>query len=177
MDKLEYKGEIYVRRRDKWTDSRNMVVSEGMQKELNAEFVRQLDMGALSVDECVQYGDRFKGGGSNGLALRFYEAASENADFKTMSYILPRMASCYRKIGQPQKAIDIMSYASDTFGSTMITPALLTSAGAAYCDLEDYKRARKCCDRALAALNGNSSEELSLVYKRIEKETKLKQPS
>ena len=55
----------------------------------------------------------------------------------------------------------------------MITPALLTSAAAAYCDLGDYDRAKKCCDRAFAQLNGKRNGELSAVYGRIKKESHI----
>lgn len=167
-----YNGKIYTRRNDKWADSNNFIVYEGLQRDLNKEYARQLDPSSMSLDECVANGDKFKQSGSNGLALKFYEEAVKKADYKTMAYILPRITSCYRKSGQPQRAIDILTYASNTFGKHMVTPALLTSAAAAYCDLEDYARAKKCCDRAYAAGNGNHSGELSLVYKRINKATK-----
>lgn len=167
MDKLLYEGKTYTRQSEKWLDARNMVVHEGLQRDLNKEFSRQLDPATLSLEDCISHGDKFKNSGSAGLALKFYEEAVEKADYRVMSYILPRMTSCYRKNGQPQKAIDILSYASKTFGADMVTPALLTSAAAAYCDIGDYARAKKCCDRAYAASNGKHSDELSLVYKRI----------
>ena len=174
MDTLIYKGQTYRRNAEKWFDSRNMIVHEGLQRELNIEYARNLDPADLSLRDCILHGDKFKNSGSNALALRFYEEAIEKADYSAMAYILPRITSCYRKSGQPQKAIDILAYASDTFGSNMVTPALLTSAAAAYCDLGDYTRAQKCCNRAYAAGNGKHSDELSLVYKRIQKRFKKK---
>ena len=101
----------------------------------------------------------------------YFDDAIEKADSTAMAYILPRITSCYRKSGRPQKAIDILTYASKTFGRSMITPVLLTSAAAAYCDIEDYERAKRCCDRAYAESNGMHSDELSLVYKRIKRAT------
>ena len=172
MDILVFEGQTYTRRNEKWVDSRHMVVHEGLQKDLNREYAKQLDPSDLSLEECIEHGDRFKKSSSIGLALKFYEAAVEKADRNTMAYILPRMTSCYRQNGMPQKAIDILTYASDTFGRDMVTPVLLTSVAGAYCDLGDYARAQKCCDRAYAQSDGESSCELSLVYKRIEKATK-----
>jgi hypothetical protein len=61
------------------------------------------------------------------------------------------MTSCYRQTGQAQKAIDILAEATKRFGQSMVTSALLTSVAAAYCDLGDYIRAKKCCDRAYAS--------------------------
>lgn len=171
MDTLVFDGKTYTRQSDKWVDSRHTIVHEGLQKDLNREYAKQLEPATLSVKECIAHGDRFKNSSSTGLALKFYEEASMRADRITMAYILPRMTSCYRQNGMPQKAIDILEYASKTFGRDIVTPVLLTSVAGAYCDLGDYARAKKCCDRAYAQLNGKRSDELSLVYKRIQKAT------
>ena len=50
--------------------------------------------------------------------------------------------------------------------------ATLTSIAAAYCDLEEYEKARQFCDIAYAEQGGGTGikTELSLVYQRIEKE-------
>ncbi len=172
MESLEYEGTRYTRRNGKWADSFGIVACEKIQRELNRQYAEGIDPVTLSLDECVKEGDKFKSSGSVGLALKFYEYAVNRADKAMLSYILPRITSCYRRSGQPQKAIDVLTYANQTFGSDMVTPALLTSAGAAYCDLKDYKRALKCCNKAYAMRNGQADEELSLVYNRIEKETR-----
>ena len=166
MDIIIYNGETYKRRKDKWADSSGLIAHDGLQDDLNKAYAQQLDPNTLPLDDCIAQGDSFKKSSSYSLALKFYEAAVEKADFKTMSYILPRMTSCYRKIGQPQKSIDILTYASKTFGKEMITSALLTSAAAAYCDLGDSLHATLCYNKAYA--KGGNSDELSLVYKRIQ---------
>ena len=171
MDTLVFKGQTYTRRNEKWVDSQSMVAPEGLQKDLNREFAKQLNPSLLSLVECVAHGDRFKNSSSTGLALKFYEEAVKKADRNAMAYILPRITSCYRQNGMPQKAIDILAYASNTFGKDMVTPVLLTSVAGAYFDLGDYARAKKCCDRAYAQINGKRSDKLSLVYKRIKKAT------
>lgn len=169
MDIIELEGKTYTRRNEKWVDSRGYVVCESLQKDLNREYARTVDPNDLSLKDCVAEGDKFKNSSSIGLALRFYENAIDRADAVTMAYILPRITSCYRKNGQPQKAIDVLAYANNMFGKQMVTATLLTSVAAAYCDLGDYARAKKCCDRAFAASNGKASDELSLVYERIKK--------
>lgn len=171
MDAMEFEGRNYTRRKEKWVDSGGLVVCESLQKDLNREYAKTVDPKKLSLEECLAEGDKFKNSSSIGLALKFYEEAVERADAVTMAYILPRITSCYRKNGQPQKAIDMLAYANKTFGKHMVTPTLLTSVAAAYCDLEDYARAKKCCDRAFAAMKGKTSDELSLVYGRIKKAT------
>lgn len=170
METLIFEGETYRRSNGRWVNSRQMVVHEGLQRDLNKVFARELDATKLSMEECITEGDKFKQSGSAFLALKFYEQASLNADRTTMAYLLPRMTSCYRQAGQAQKAIDILTTASLKYGKGMVTPALLTSAAAAYCDLKDYVRAKKCCDRAYAS-GGRGNEELSSVYNRIQKET------
>ena len=37
--------------------------------------------------------------------------------------------------------------------------------------LDEYAKAKKCCNRAYAALQGTKSDELSAVYKRVKKES------
>lgn len=171
MDILEFEGKTYTRRNGKWVDSKGFIVCLSLQQDLNKKHAKTVDPSKLSLEDCVSEGDKFKNSSSIGLALRFYEEALGRADAVTMAYILPRMTSCYRKSGQPQKAIDVLTYASRTFGQQMVTPVLLTSVAAAYCDLGDYTRAKKCCDRASASPKGKASEELSLVYKKIKMES------
>lgn len=170
MDSLVFEGNTYTRSHGKWVDSQHIIVHEGLQNDLNKAYAKQLDVNTLSLDACLTYGDSFKDSGSAFLALKFYEQAALLADQATMAYILPRMTSCYRKIGQAQKAIDLLAIAARKFGQQMVTPPLLTSVAAAYCDLGDYLRAKKCCDRAYAS-SGKNSAELFLVYKRIRSKT------
>ena len=66
--------------------------------------------------------------------------------------------------------IDFLTYASKKYGPDIISVPLLTSAAAAYCDMGDYVRARQCCNRAYFHSNKNPSNELRMVYKRIESE-------
>lgn len=86
--------------------------------------------------------------------------------------VFPIITSCYRALGQPQKAIDFWMQYKRIF-STCLTVPLLTSLAAAYCDVGNYVLARKCADRAYALQDGSLGykSELSLVYRRIAKET------
>ncbi len=171
MDKLLYKEKIYTRQRGKWIENSGMVVHEALQKELNYEFAKQLDPQLMTVDDCIAFGDEFKSSTSVWLALKFYEAAIKRADNITMKHILPRITSCYRVNGQPQKAIDIFAYANKKFGQKVVSHHLLTSIAAAYCDLKNYANAKKCCDKAYIEAGKKTTQELSLVYARIKKET------
>ena len=57
------------------------------------------------------------------------------------------------------------------FGEPRASHVFLVSVAAAYCDIGDYDSAKKCCNKAYAKLNGQHNDELSLVYKRIQKAT------
>ena len=172
MDILEYNGKMYKRQGQKWSDMDGCIVYDILQVELNAKYIETIDLPSLTLQEIIEHGDKFKNSSSYGYALRFYEHAAKEANENDLAYILPRMTSCYRLQGQPKKAIDILSFAKSKYGAKMITPVLLTSAAAAYCDLEDYENAKKCCNRAYAALGGKSSGELASVYARIKKNRK-----
>ena len=173
MDVVEYEGVSYHRSSAKWVDSSGLTVSGILQDKLNAAFAKTLNPSDMSVSDLLKHGDRFKGSGNTGLAIQYYEIASQQASERDLAYILPRLTSCYRIRGCPQEAIDILVFASKKYGQKMITSALLTSAAAAYCDLGDYGRAKKCCDRAFAQGNGRCEGELRAVYGRIKKESHI----
>lgn len=173
MDIITYEGKRYWRSSAKWADKDGIIVHERLQEKLNAMFLRTLDPTQMKMEELLSYGDKFKNSGSPGAAIRFFETASLQADKSELAYILPRLTSCYRIQGSPQKAIDILSFASKKYGEQMITPALLVSAAAAYCDLNQYELAKKAYDRAFAKLNGKATDELRAVYGRIRKESNI----
>lgn len=86
--------------------------------------------------------------------------------------MLPILTSMYRLTGQPRRAIDEAERYVAYYGVQYTAP-LLTSVAAAYCDLGDYENAKKFAGRAYAKQGGNIGEEneLSLVYKRIQRLT------
>lgn len=171
MEQIEYNGVCYLKRGQWWVASGGLI-DESIQDKLNELYAKTLDYSKLTVPEAIKLGDDFKLSSTLGLAIQCYEKATECADEQQLAYILPRITSCYRKQGNPQKVIDMMSFASRKYGKRLITVALLTSAGAAYCDLGEYTLAKKTCDRAYRLANGNVDDSLRLVYKRIEKETR-----
>ena len=166
---LEFEGQIYFLRKEHWTDYRGIVVPQYLQRELSSLYAKTLDLTALSVSQIIEYADNFKENQAYVLAIHYYEYAVNICEKDQISYVLPRITSCYRKIGKPQKVIDILSYSSNKFGKSVVSCMLLTSAAAAYCDMGDHENALKCCNRAYAS-GAKGNEELSLVYKRIKKE-------
>ena len=172
MDTLEYNGEVYTRRNAKWVDSRNLAVCENLQKFLNHLYLEKLDYSKYTVDELVAEGDKFKESTSYTSAIKFYEKALEDCDEVTYKYILPRITSCYRKNHMPRKVIDLFAETKRKFGTDFITPVLLTSVAAAYCDLQEYENALRCCRWAYKTF-GKFEPSLSNVWARIKKESGL----
>ena len=172
MDTLEYNGEVYTRRNAKWFDSRHLVVYENLQQTLNRLYLENLDYSGYTVDKLVEEGDKFKESTSYTSAIKFYEKALEDCDEVTYKYILPRITSCYRKNHMPRKVIDLFTETKRMFGTDFITPVLLTSVAAAYCDLQEYENALRCCKWAYKTF-GEFNPNLSSVWARIKKESGL----
>lgn len=169
MEIIEYSGQTYYRYTNKWVDKNNMVVHQSLQFELNSLFAASLDLSGMNPWKLIEEGDKYKEDESYILAIRFYEEAIETCDAKTLKYILPRISSCYRKAKSPQKAINLFAETKSKYGVEMLTPVLLTTAAAAYCDMLEYEKAKICAEKAKKALRGEFSIELNLVETRIKK--------
>ncbi len=173
----DYQGKKYTLRGNKWVDENYMVAPSSIQSELNhlnfsEEVLNETDIGKL-----IEYGDRYKNSSSIALAIKCYRSAIELAELKNeneIRYILPRLTSCLRDQGKPDVVIEIFSSVKKKYGKMIFNPALLTSVAAAYCDLQEYGNAKKCCDHAFALSGGKASGELMSVYSRIKKETNSK---
>lgn len=167
MNSLEYNGISYKHINGFWVDDDGIILPTAMQNKLNSLFARSLDLSSMTVKEIIEFGDEFRDSSSFSLANKCYEHAAKSASKEALTYLLPRMTSCYRSQGMPQKAIDILTFASKKYGQDIISVPMLTSAAAAYCDMSDYKKALKCCNRAYRKSNNNPNEELKAVYGRI----------
>ena len=173
LERIEYNGEVYRRTNAKWVDSRNITVHESLQRTLNRLYLETVDYSSYSVEELVKEGDRLKESSSYQSAIAFYEKATLECDEKTLNYILPRITSCYRKCNMPRKVIELFSLTRSKYGTGFITPVLLTSVAAAYCDLKEYENALRCCKWAYRNFGGEFSSSLSNVWARIKKESGL----
>ena len=142
-----------------------------LQIELDEEYFKTLDFSRYNAWQRIQEGDKYKQGTAYRHAIVFYEHAVTVSDEKTLAYILPRITSCYRHMHTPQKAIELFSFAKNKYGEDFITPVLLTSVAAAYCDLYEYENAMRCCRWAFSRFGGERHDELWNVYARIQKET------
>lgn len=171
MIEIVHNGKTYTRNNSKWVDADFMVVHEALQRQLNQIYFQSIDFSSYSLYDLISEGDKFKASYTYDAAIVFYEKAIEQCDEEDLKYILPRITSCYRQEKRPKKAIEVLSYAKAKYGEDMITPALLTSVAAAYCDLQEYENAMRCCKWAYKRYGGDADLSLSLVLARIKKET------
>ena len=173
MDVLTYEGKKYTRNGEKWVDSDSLAVPQYLQKILNTLYSRDLNIDSLSYNECKEEGDKCKKTESYALAVKYYEKALEKAHSSwPIARILPRLTSCYRKLGKPEKVIEVLAYAKGECGEEIISEALLTSAAAAYCDMNEPENALKCCRWAYSVLKIKTDEfspELANVFERANK--------
>ena len=173
MAEIVYNGKTYRRNNSKWVDRDCMVVHEALQRELNQMYLQTMDFSSYSVKDLVAEGDKFKASYTYDYAIAFYENAIKICDKETLKYILPRITSCYRSEKNPKQAIELFVYAKRKYGEDFITPVLLTSVAAAYCDTKEYENALRCCRWAYKRFEGNVDPNLSSVYARIKKESGL----
>ena len=173
MAQLIYEGRTYTRNNSKWVDRDCFVVNETLQRILNKLYEQTLDFSQYSLSDLITEGDKFKASYTYDTAIMFYEKAVEKCDEETLKYILPRITSCYRHEKRPKKAIELFSYAKSKYGEDFITPVLLTSVAAAYCDLKEYENALRCCRWAYKRFDGETDPNLRLVFMRIKKESGL----
>ena len=173
MAEVVYDGKTYTRNNSKWIDRDCMVVHETLQRELNRLYLATLDLSLYSLKDLISEGDNFKDSYTYDYAIAFYEKSVELCDEETLKYILPRITSCYRHNKMPKKAIELFAFAKGKYGEDFITPVLLTSVAAAYCDLQEYENALRCCRWAYKRFGGDFDQSLSNVFSRIKKESGL----
>ena len=169
----EYNGKTYYRNNSKWVDSDSLSVPAYLQHILNTLALGSEDISDMSYADAKREGDKLKASESYELAVKYYERAIKATDSPgRTARILPRISSCYRKLGRPRRVIELLSDAKVAFGEGIINEALLTSAAAAYCDLGDPENAIRCCRWAYRVLRDRTddfSDELSNVFARAKR--------
>ena len=100
-------GRKYQRFDAKWADESGMTAPKALSAELNRKYIATVVLEDMDYAEALREGDLFKENGEYGYAVQFYERAADAAEsFWQASSVLPRVTSCYRAIGRPEKAID-----------------------------------------------------------------------
>ena len=172
-EEIEYEGKIYYRRKGIWYDSTYCEVLTHLQEKLNEAYNETMNYEEMNYYSIIKIADDFKKSNSFSMAIKTYEKALDKTNkVENIKYILQRITSCYRKNKQAHKAIELYTKICKEYGYGILNEVLLTSIAAAYCDLGEYENAKKCANKAYAITNGKCSEELKLVYQRMEKNKK-----
>lgn len=171
MEIIECNGKKYFRQKGKWFDDKTCMAVPNLQGVLDGLYSEQIDCDSLSADELLDLGREAYAAESYLIATKYYEAAFSSADQQQMFGLLSTLSSCYRKIGKPEKSIELYEYARLNFGERFISEGFCTSVAAAFCDLKKHEEAKKMANKAYAKSGGKGSGELNGLYGRIRKET------
>lgn len=160
-------GEKYYYKDGKWLTSSYIEVPLAIVNELNNLLINTEEFTDKSMHELLEIIDSSRCADNIYLAAKVIKAALEIASIPGIRKLLPRLTSNYRRLGMPQKAIDIAKFYTDEYGKKVYSSALFTSVAAAFCDIGNYDKAKKFADLAKGYSAGDSSIELISVYKRI----------
>ena len=174
MKKIIYEGENYYFNKGAIYDSSFIEMPKSVSQKVLKEYYKSINYEILDEAALQEFIKDLKNSEiyEDCLKVIHYGLDKFNTSVDFYQVVFPMITSCYRALKEPQKAIDFWMENKHIFKVCLSVP-LLTSLAAAYCDVGDYVLAKKCADRAYAIQGGglNYKNELSLVYKRIQKET------
>lgn len=162
-------GEKYRFNGKRWIDSRGFIAPTGLYGKLNALLSKDNDFETMTDEELLDYAAKVKEGENFTLSIKALETLIERENKSMLRSALPRLTSCYRKMGRVDDAIALAEKYLSNKEFYVASPALYTSLGAAYCDIDNYEMARACANKAYALDGGKGSGELSALYGRINK--------
>lgn len=175
MEKIVFENETFYFVKGVIYDDGFLEVPKAVSQKILSSYYANIDYKNFEEDKFLEHIKQLKISGFYDKCLTAIEFGlnkfTASVDFYKV--VFPIITSCYRYLNQPQKAIDFWMENKSIFSSCLSVP-LLTSLAAAYCDVGNYDLAKKCANRAYAIQGGgkNYQTELSLVYQRIQKETK-----
>lgn len=169
MDKFEYKNNVYYRSNGIWCDSHYMRVCKALQSELNENYVEDINLDEMDIDELMSLADEYKNAERWEKALEVYKKILDLKDFESTRMVSSKITSCYRNMHKSEEAINFYNWLKKKYGDAMTTSILLTSVAEAYMDIGEYFEAQKLAKRAYAIANGKASLELKNVFNRLNK--------
>ena len=121
----------------------------------------------LGVSMLTDIGDQFRMFGPKRLAAFFYAEALRKAESDKKKKLLTKLASTYRLLHMPLRAIKLYEDMTEEEYQSSISVPFLTAVAAAYCDINNNIAAKDLADKATEAGNGRQGVELSALYRRI----------
>ena len=178
MEKFVFENQTYYINKGLVYDDSFLEVPVIESSKVLGEYFKGIDYKTLDMDGLIDYVKQLKLAKKYANCISVIEYGLLKFAISQDYYItvFPIITSCYRAMGQSQKAIEFWMSNKRIFASCLSVP-LLTSLAAAYCDVGNYELAKRCANRAYAMQGGskNYQTELSLVYGRIKKETRDKE--
>ena len=170
MERFEFEDEIYYYCNGKFTDECFITLEKNRLQKVADFYFSHYDIDTFSPNKLVQFVKETKDCEAYNTSIKACQIILDKyrTNDDAVKSILPIMTSCYRNTNQPNKAIEI----GETFANIFSSAALFTSLGSAHCDVGNFERARNYANRAYA-INPQSNE-VKLLYKRLEKETSYK---
>lgn len=165
----EFDGRRYFHRKKQWVDASGIIAIESLQKKLDESFAEGIETKGLKGHELREMGDGYKARELYPVALKFYLAELKGARPESEKAILPRVTSCYRAMGKPSEAIKLIRERRELYGIEWMSPIILTSYAAAYCDLNEWGQAEAVLNYAYEQNHGVMTDEMRLVYGRIDR--------
>ncbi len=174
MKKIIFENEVYYYQDGNLYDESYIEVPKTQARDILADYYKDIDYKKFSENELIDYIIELKKAENYSLCLKIIEYGTDKF-FDSPNYfrvVFSIATSCYRRMGQSQKAIDFWMNNKSIFQEFTSSVHLLTSLASAYCDVKDYKKAKYCADRAYVTQGGGQGykNELTLVYLRINKE-------
>lgn len=176
MESIVYNDELYYFLNGAIYDSSYIALPLLESKPILLKYYSEKEYRLMKPDEFIQTINSMKSSGFYELCIEtiFKGFCFFNDNVQFFRIVFPIITSCYRAMNMPQKAIDFWTERHNEYAYCG-TPALYTSLGAAYCDLKDIPRARKCADIANAmakSMHVTDQDELKYLYARLKKMSK-----
>ena len=176
MQEIELDGEIYYENKGKYYNSSFLEVESETKNLLVRMVLWSVDYKSMGQNELVKFIYKIKETEEFNLCIDIclFGLGKFGNDEFFVAKILPIVTSTYRNLNKPENAINIAKEQRKKFKCESV--ALYTSIAAAYCDIGEFETALKFANAGYALQGGGMGykNELSLVYKRIEKGLKEK---
>lgn len=134
--------------------------------------MRNEDWNSLRIvyDHCVADGQEYKESEEYLKAAECYYDAKRMADILHIDgeFLHSMITSCYRKAGDPQKAIMYFDELKAVYHPAFLfNHALLTSVAGAYCDVGEWELAEQTLYKAIDANKGEKNGRMEFLEDRI----------
>ena len=119
------------------------------------------------VSVLTDIGDQFRTLGPKRLGAMFYDEALKKAEPDKKKKLLTKLASIYRQLHMPLRAIKLYEDMDESDLSERVSVPFLTAVASAYCDINNNIAAKEIADKATELGHGKQGIELSSLYRRI----------